>query len=412
VERFDCSKRELAVQNSDGPDQGPIDPLYREYSEHRERAAVHVVDAAGGPRYCLYRYGDVAAAFKDARFGAAPASLSLRRALRWTGLGSFADVIESGLLVAINPPGHTRLRKIIGPFFRDLENGNLKLRVEEIADRLLERLQKAGQFDLIADFAALLPTRIIAELIGFPQADMARLMQWTERLAPLVDSDLQRSALTRRVAAFLGFRRRVKELIKERWREPRKDLMSALAHAHYVTGELSQAEIVGTAILLLTAGHATTTHLIGTGILSLLNHPRELDRLQADPSLIDRATEEMLRFNSPILRTGRVLLEEIELHGQRIPRGAKVRLMIGAANRDPRRFENPDRFDVLRSRNQHLGFGAGIHQCIGLQLARIETKVAIGALVQRFPKLARVSEEIQWVKGTKFRGLAEFAVRI
>jgi pimeloyl-[acyl-carrier protein] synthase len=293
-----------------------------------------------------------------------------------------------------------------------MDSGRLKQRVEEIAEQLLEHVHKLGQFDLIADFAAPLPVRIITELIGFPQSDLGQLKQWTDDLAPLIDSDLQRSAFRRRITAFLRFRRRVQELIKERWCEPQRDLLSALARAHYGTGELSQAEIVGTAIFVLTAGHATTTHLIGTGIQSLLNHRRELNRLRTDPSLIGRAIEEMVRFNSPIQRTGRVLLEEIELHGQRIPRGSKVRLMVGVANRDPRRFKNPDQFDILRSRNTHVGFGGGIHQCIGLQLARIEASVAIGALVQRFPRLTRLNDEVQWVKGTKFRGLAKFAVKI
>ena len=393
-------------------EQDTVDPLYSEYSEFRERAGVHVINAAGGPRYSLYRYEDVASAFKDARFGAAQASPGLRRALRWTGFGSVADIIESGLLIALNPPDHTRLRKIIEPFFRGKNIDSLKLRVEEIVHELFDRIQNAGRFDLIADLAILLPTRVIAELIGFPQADMAQLKQWTSDLAPLIDSDLQRTAFTRKITAFLGFRRRINELIKERWHEPRDDLLSALARAHYATGELSQTEIIGTAIFLLSAGSATTTHLIGTGIMSLLNYPRELNRLRADPSLINKAIEEMVRFNSPILRTGRVLLEGIELHGQPIPRGAKVRLMIGAANRDSRKFENPDRFDILRSPNRHVGFGAGIHQCIGLQLARVEASIAIGALIQRFPKLERVSKETQWIKGTKFRGLAEFVLNI
>lgn len=402
----------MAMQYSLDVEQDTVDPLYREYSEFRERAGVHVVNAAGGPRYSLYRYEDVAAAFKDARFGAAQASPGLRRALRWTGFGSVADIIESGLLIALNPPDHTRLRKIIEPFFRGKNIDSLKLRVEEIVHQLFDRIESAGRFDLIADFAIPLPTRVIAELIGFPQADMTQLKQWTSDLAPLIDSDLQRTAFTRKIAAFLGFRRCVKELIKERWHEPRDDLLSALAHAHYATGELSQTEIIGTAIFLLSAGSATTTHLIGTGIMSLLKYQGELKRLRADPSLIYKAIEEMVRFNSPILRTGRVLLEGIELHGQLIPRGAKVRLMIGAANHDPRKFENPDQFYILRSPNRHVGFGAGIHQCIGLQLARVEASVAIGALMQRFPKLERVSKETRWVNGTKFRGLTEFVIKI
>ena len=398
------------MPKSNDPERVTVDPYYREHSEYHERARVHVVNAAGGPRYCLSRYIDVANAFKDPRFGAAPAPLNLRRALRWIGLGSIADVVEFGIVVAVNPPDHTRLRKVMEPFFRGRER-RLKQRVDEITKQLLAPVQNQGGFDLIADFAAPLPIRIITELVGFPQSELSQLKQWSNDLAPLVDSDLQRSAFARGITAFLGFRRHVKELIRKRWREPRGDLLSALAHAHYVTGDLSQAEIVGTAAFVLIAGHATTTHLIGTGILSLLNFPQELNRLRSDPSLIGRAVEEMVRFNSPIQRTGRVLLEDIELHGQRIPRGSKVRLLIGAANRDPRRFENPEQFDILRARNNHVGFGGGIHQCIGLQLARIEAGIAISALVQRFPKLSRLTEEIRWVKGTKFRGLTEFVVK-
>lgn len=392
---------------------GTDDPLYRDYCEHRDRAGIHVAtDTVGGPRYCLYRYADVAAAFKDPRFGAATAPLNLLRALRWMGFGALAEVVQSGLLVALNPPDHTRLRQIVEPFFRAREMEWLKPRVEQIVEQICHRVQKSGHFDLVADFAAPLPTRIIAELFGFPPGEQARLRQWADDLTPLMDSDLQRSALVRRVVAFRAFRRHVIDLVEMRRREPRKDLLSALAHAHYVTGNLSQAEVVGAAIFVLTAGHATTTHLIGSAMLTLLRHPREMERLRADPSLVDGATEEAFRFESPIQRTGRVLLEDIELHGRRIPRGAMMRLVIGAANRDPRRFENPDRFDILRSDNRHLGFGGGIHQCIGVPLARLEARMAIGALVRRFPRLERVSREIRWVKGTKFRGLAQLVVKV
>src|ERR1017187_5718021 len=146
-------------------EQDTVDPLYREYSKFRERAGVHIINAAGGSRDSLYRYEDVAAAFKDARFGAAQASPGLRRALRWTGFGYVADIIESGLLIALNPPDHTRLRKIIEPFFRGKNIDGLKLRVEKIVHELFDRIQNTGRFDLIADLAILLPTRVIAELI-------------------------------------------------------------------------------------------------------------------------------------------------------------------------------------------------------------------------------------------------------
>ena len=397
----------------DDLDGGAEDSLYREYRERLERAGVHVAtEAVGGPRYCLYRYADVAAAFKDPRFGAATAPLGVVRALRWMGLGAVAEVIQSGFFVALNPPAHTRLRQIVEPFFRSREMEWLMRRVEEIVEQTCDRVQKSGHFDLIADFAAPLPARIIAELVGFPPEEHAQLRQWADDLTALMDSDLQRSALVRRVRAFLAFRRHVIDLVEMRRREPRRDLLSAMAHAHWVTGSMSQAEVVGTAIFVLIAGHATTTHLIGTATLSLLKHPRELERLRADPRLIDGATEEAFRFDSPIQRTGRVLLEDVELHGRRIPRGALMRLVIGAANRDPRRFENPDQFDIRRTDNRHLGFGGGIHQCIGVPLARLEARMAIGALVRRFPRIECVGREIRWVKGTKFRGLARLVVRV
>lgn len=389
-----------------------LDSIYRDYAEHRERAAVHVTEAVGGARYCLYRYADVAAALKDRRFGAAPAPAPLLRALRWTGFGSLATVFESGLLVALNPPDHTRLRRIIDPFFSGKAAELMKPLVQETIEQLLAEVQPTGRFDLIADFAAPLPTRVIAEVFGFPKEDLPRLKQWSADLASLIDSDFQRTAWMRRLSAFFGFRRRIRQLIAFRRHAPAKDLLSTLAHARHVTGDLSEAELVGTTIFVLTAGHATTTHLIGSAAQLLLSHPRELDRLREDPGLVDQATEEAIRLETPIQRTGRVLLEDVEVQGQRIRRGAKIRLMLGSANRDPRRFENPDRFDLLRADSRrHVGFGGGIHQCLGLHLARLETRLAIGALVSRFPGLALVGEETRWVEGTKFRGPSRLVVR-
>ena len=390
-----------------------MDLLYEQYAEVRERTPIHLVEAAGGKRYCLYRYADVAAALKDPRFGAAPAPSGVLRALRLVGLGALANAVGTGFLVALNPPDHTRLRRVLEPFFSLSAMEPMQARVHAIADELLDRARGADEFDLIAGLAAPLPVRMIAELFGFPPEDFAPLKQWSDDMAPLVDSDLQRSAPVSRLISFLRFRRRVLQLIELRRREPRADLLSALAQAHFVSGELSKDEVVGVVVFVLTAGHATTTHLIGSCALLLLNHPRELERLREDPSLVDRATEETLRVESPIQRTGRVLREDVELHGQHMPRGAKVRLMIGAANRDPRRFEDPDRFDLLRrDSNRHLAFGMGIHHCIGLHLARLETRAAIGALVRRFPKMALTSRAPRWTTGAKLRGLSELVVSV
>jgi cytochrome P450 len=289
----------------------------------------------------------------------------------------------------------------------------LEARAHAIADELLDRVRDTDRFEVVAGLAAPLPVRMIAELFGFPPEDFARLKRWSDDMAPLVDSDLQRSAPASRLISMLRFRRRVLQLIELRRREPRADLLSALAQAHYVNGELSKDEVVGVVVFVLTAGHSTTTHLIGSCVLLLLNHPRELGRLREDPSLVECAIEETLRVESPVQRTGRVLREDVELHGQRMPRGAKVRLMIGAANRDPRRFDDPDRFDILRrDSNRHLAFGMGIHHCIGLHLARLEARAAIGALVRRFPRLALTSSAPRWTTGAKLRGLAELIVSV
>jgi cytochrome P450 len=162
---------------------------------------------------------------------------------------------------------------------------------------------------------------------------------------------------------------------------------------------------------VFTAGHETTKNLISSCVLILLKHPEILAQVRENPGLIDRVVEETLRLEGPVQRTARVLREEMELHGQRVPCGAKIRLMIGAANRDPRHFDNPDQFDIARSDKQHLGFGGGIHHCIGLRLGRLETSIAIGAIFQRFPGLKLVNEECRWGISTKLRGLSELIVQ-
>ncbi|PWE28107.1 hypothetical protein DDZ14_19150, partial [Maritimibacter sp. 55A14] len=362
-----------------------MDTPRQEHSDLQESDPVYATEAPGGRRYCLYRYADVSAAFKDKRFGAAPAPPHLLRALRCVGLSALANAVESGFLVSLNPPDHTRLRKVIEPFFLVRAIPAWKPRVETIVEDLLAPMGKSQQFDFIADFAAPLPTRVIAEMFGFPEQDVAPLKRWSDEMAALVDSDLQRSAFPRRLAAFLKFRRRVLQLVKERSQHPRDDLLSALANAYLVRGELTKDEVVGTAVFVLTAGHATTTHLIGSCLLILLKNPGVAARLREDPDLIDRVVEETLRLESTIQRTGRVLLEDVEIHGLRLPKGTKIRLMIGDANRDPLRFEHPGQFDIARHDKRHLGFGSGIHQCIGLHLARLEARIAIS--VKRHPIL-------------------------
>jgi cytochrome P450 len=384
---------------------------YSEYARLREAAQVQVTEAAAGPRFCLYRYDDVLRALQDRRFGAARAAPLFTRALRLGGFSGLADVVESGVLVNLDPPHHTRLRRVVGRFFRRSSIAGLRARIEAIAHGLIDALPCDDAFDLVEHYAAPLPIMVIAELFGFPEEDLPRLKAWSDDLTPLIDSDLQLASLVRAVRAFDQFRTHVDAAIEARRRDPREDLLSALAHARHVTAELTAAECAGTAAFVLAAGHETTTHVIASGMLTLLEHPQELERLRDHPDRVTGAVEEMLRFESPIQRTGRVLHEEIDIGGRKIPKGAKIRLVIGAANRDPRRFVDPDRFDIGRTDNPHLAFGAGPHHCMGSSLARLELDIALNTLLQRMPRLRRDARPPEWMPGTKVRGLRRLPVK-
>jgi cytochrome P450 len=370
-------------------------PVYRRL---REEAPVYRSEAIGA--WLLTRYDDVSATVRDprrfssrGRFSAVfePLAPQEREHLR-----PLADHFAVGLLGS-DPPDHTRLRGLINRAFTPRVVEGLRPRVEELVEGFLDAVQGRGGMDAIADFAYPLPATVIAELLGAPPETRDDFKRWSDgilafqgtgRATPDLLDRAQRDLLVMR--AFLG------ELLEARRREPTEDLLGRLVAAEAEGDKLSEAELLTTCVTLLTVGHETTTNLIGNGLYTLLRHPDQLARLRSEPDLLPTAVEEMLRYESSLQRNPRRLAEDVELGGHRLRRGDFVLQVLGAANRDPARFPEPDRFDVSRQPNRHLAFGHGIHFCLGAPLARLEAPIAIGTVLRRMPELRLAADGVRW----------------
>jgi cytochrome P450 len=280
-------------------------------------------------------------------------------------------------------------------------------------DGLLDRVEGAGAMDVIEDLAYPLPVTVICEMLGVPTADQDVFKGWSNDIARSLDAAILPAGsdvLPRGREARLAIAEYFRSLIATRRKDPKPDLLSALIAAEEEGNKLSEGELVSTCILLLVAGHETTVNLIGNGLLALLQHPDQLLALRDDPALIQTGVEELLRFDGPVQRTGRMTMADVEIGGKHIPKGSVVVSVIGAANRDPAHFADPDRLDVARQENRHIAFGFGIHFCLGAPLARIEGQVAIGTLLRRMPALKLVSDTPEWRESSVLRGLKTLPV--
>jgi cytochrome P450 len=312
-----------------------------------------------------------------------------------------------------DPPDHTRLRSLVSKAFTPRVVETLRPRVQDIVDDLLDEVASAHAMNLVEDFAYPLPVVVICELLGVPVADQERFRGWGLDIARGLDaillppdSDVSERSMASRRALTSYFR----ALIAERREAPRADLLSGLIAAEERGDSLTEEELLATCILLLIAGHETTVNLVANGTLALLRHPAELRRLRENPGLIASAVEELLRYDGPVQRTARVASEDIEIGGRTIAAGDMVLPFLGAADRDPAQFPDPDRLDLARIDNRHLAFGWGIHFCLGAPLARVEGQIAINALVQRLPKLALATETPVYRHSLTLRGLASLPV--
>ena len=311
-----------------------------------------------------------------------------------------------------DPPQHTRLRRLVQGAFKPPVVEALRERITAITDELLDALPAQGEFDLMAGVAQVLPVRVICDVLGLPEQDFQQTKAWSDALAWIVEPVVrksQRLAAADAAEAMAGYLRA--HLAAHRRGPRRDDLLSLLIAAHDDEAALSDDELLGNLILLFIAGHETTTNLIGNGMLSLLRHPQELARLRAAPALMPGAIDEMLRFEGSVTTVARHTTEPYAVGGTVIPPGETLFFMLGAANRDPTVFADPDRFDITRSPNPHMGFGAGIHYCLGAPLARLEAEVVFTRLLQRYPELALCDNAPEWRPLINLRGLAALRLR-
>jgi cytochrome P450 len=350
--------------------------------------------------WTLARYADVVFSLTDPRFSAErtiqPADSS------W--------VVRS--MLVSDPPHHTRLRALVQKAFTPRMIDQLRPRIMTIVGELLERIARRDrQVDLIADLAYPLPVVVIAELLGVPPEDRSVFHDWSSLLAASLDPLVSPELMARVFPAREALHTYLRGIIAQRRREPRLDLISALVSVEERGEVLSEPELVVMCTLLLIAGHETTVNLIGNGMLALLRHPEQLERLRRSPELIGTAVEELLRFDSPVQMTGRLVTAPVDIGGQLMPAGDFVLPLLGAANHDPATFADPEKLDIGRNPNPHVAFGRGIHFCLGAPLARVEGQLAIGALVRRFPKLTLAGEP-ERRKQITLRGLSSLPVAV
>jgi len=375
---------------------------------HRLRAADAVHQTPMG-LWVLTRYDDVVTALRDPRFGRE----GFEQMLAAVYGDDTTNASRPRSMLFRDPPDHTRLRGLVSQAFTPRVIERMRSHIQEIVDRLLDRAQNAKAMDVIEDLAYPLPVTVICEMLGVPTEAHAGIRQWSADIARSLDaigmpSDegvVKRGRLARQ--AMLDYFRGI---IPERRQNPRDDLLSLLIAAEEQGDKLTEGELLITCNLLFVAGHETTVNLIGNGLFALLNHPDQLDKLRENPTLIPSVVEELLRYDSPVQRTARITNTDVELDGRKIAKGSMVIAAIGAANRDPAHFPDPDRLDITRRDNRHIAFGFGIHFCLGAPLARLEGQIAIGTLLLRMPGLKLATSAPEWRESSTLRGLKALPV--
>ena len=375
------------------------------YAWLRDHEPIHWSE--GLSAWAVTRYADVVRVFDRPEVFSSDRfrRVDERYASRRPAVVAVADVLRHWLVFR-DPPDHDRLRGLLQSSFTPRQLEASRDRIQRTVDGLLERLEPRGAMDFIRDLAFPLPAMVIAGLMGVPEADLAPIKAWSDRLAAYlggaVDERDNFAEARAGVEALVEYFRR---LIAERERRPGDDLTSLMLRAEHDGERLTRDEVTANCVLLLFAGHETTTNLLGNGLFHLLRHPDEAALLRADPSLTHGAVEELLRYDGPVPATVKVATEDVPWHGRTIRRGDMVVPFLGSANRDPRQFPDPDRLDVRRHPERHVAFAAGIHYCLGAWLARLEARIVLDTVFRRLPGLALAGPAPRWKPMLFLRGL-------
>ncbi|MEA5506770.1 cytochrome P450 [Halotia wernerae UHCC 0503] len=378
------------------------------YPTYHQLQAEDPVHLSSMGAWVITGYADVAKALRDPRLSSKPSEIS-SYSQRQEGSSLVASFI-SDILFFRDPPDHTRLRRLIGKVFNTRIVEEMRPRIQEIVNELINRIEEKGDLDMIADFAKPLPVAVISHILGIPPEDRYKLKQWSHWLGYIFDPMKASDVSQQLTQSIVEFREYLTQLIAKRRQKPEQDLITALIQARDEHDKLSEEELLVTCMLLFASGEETTVNLIGNGVTSLLRHPDQLAKLRQNPSLIQSAVEEFLRYESPLQISGRTAIEDIKIGGKLIKKGPPVFLILGAANRDPAQFHNPDQLDITRTDNNHFAFGDGIHYCMGSALARTQGQIAINALVQKLPNLQLQTNKLEWRENVFLRGLKTLPV--
>jgi cytochrome P450 len=391
----------------------PRDPSFRHdpipwYRALREHSPVHYHPEVG---FVLSRYSDIEPLLRDDRFGVA--TPSPWREMFAADAPASMRLLSESMLLFVDPPQHTRVRRLVAKAFTPRRVEALRPRLTELIEGLLDRLRGAASFDVMETIAGPFPIMAITELLGVPDTDRHQLHEWTVAVAAFDELPIDFAVLKaagRAADEFLAYSGR---LVDTRRAQPGDDLISALICAEDGGERLTHDELLAMIVLLLVAGHDTTMSLISTGLWLLLQHPDAADEVRQNPAAVPGTIEEILRFMGPLQVAsggGRWPVAPVEVNGRTIKPGEPVRLLLGSANRDPEAFDEPDRFNIHREDNRHVAFGKGLHFCVGAALGRLEGQVVLPAVLRRFPDLSLVDREPTWRPTFVTRQLATLPV--
>ena len=397
--KLDVSSRRLSLNPRDPAFFQDPYPTYGRL--HGQAPVVYWQDVE---RWCFLGHGDVSAILRDRRFG---------RSLDGVPGRSTPDPVldvDRYSMLEMEPPSHTRLRRLVQGAFIARNIEGLRPRIEALSHRLIDRMEQQGRADLLPAFASPIPVTVIAELLGVPAEMGEQLLAWSHAMVAVYElspSEQQIRHARRSADEFVAF---LRDYVIRRRRDPRDDLLTKLIEAEEDGERLSENELISTCILLLNAGHEATVNVIGNGLLALLENPGQLEQWRARPELTPSAVEELLRFDTPLHLFNRWAREDVVVGDLEIKQGTEVSLLLGAANRDPSVFPQPDRLDLTRSPNPHVSFGAGLHYCLGAPLARLELQIAFPILLSRLPRL-ELDGSPAFKNSYHFRGLESLWVR-